>query len=183
MGTNEVDGLATLETSKTLIDDKQNGTALLAMQMLGRGLRDIRQARQVGKNVTPATFPKLLGHHAMGMLLYAQGMELLLKLIVGVEGVTLGKMKQHDLLPYYEAIKAIQPLKGNVDKVLSEKAITDILSIAEDNFYASRYFGLKRHEEIQNIGPFGGENLVRVLVQTYRPDILGTFVDCLGGSD
>ncbi len=171
-------------TNKTKLDElgekkipkKMEVTAQAAVQFAGKGvdsLRSIEFHLDHNKNVITLPQSEILGRLCVGNLLFAQGLELIFKLIFMAEGIKDTGFNQHDLVNRFEAIRQLRPLKVNLETWMPAQhknkmnAAIKVVREAENSFMISRYIGLKKGD-LRSISSIDAAGLLLALTLSYQ---------------
>ena len=126
-----------------------------------------------GKATVPLSESKFIGKICAGNLLFAQGLELILKLILLTENISEKGLGQHKLLVRYKRIRALDPVAKNLQQFMPVKCANKIESarqvveMAENAFLTSRYIGLKK-ADLHSIDPVDAAGLLLALCLSYK---------------
>ena len=167
------------EIGSKRIPEEKSVTAKAAIQFAAKGIMSLHDlpdnVKQIenGDFIIPLTEAEVVGRISIGNLLFAQGLELILKLIFITEGIEDSGFKQHELSARFERIREISPLKENIEKFLpqyhpnkSETAL-GVVCAAEDAFMLSRYLGL-RSGNLKSINAVDAAGLLLALTFSYQ---------------
>lgn len=173
-----------MDESRKEIGDKRipqgkSSTAKAAIQFAAKGIVCIRDLPapekhpESGELVIPLPEAEAIGRISIGNLLFAQGLELIFKLVFITEGIEDKGFKQHALSERFEKIRLLEPLKGNIETFMpshhSDKstAAIAVVKLAEEAFMLSRYLGL-RAGDLKSISAIDATGLLLALTLSYR---------------
>lgn len=154
-------------------------TSRVAVQFAGLGISFIRNIplaeknTQTGEISIPLSESELMGRLNAGNLLYAQGLELLLKLALITEEISDSGLGQHDFVSRFEKIKSLEPLKTNIQIYMPKKnadkelAADKVVKEASDIFMPSRYIGFKK-EDVRSINALDAAGLLLAITLSYK---------------
>ena len=181
--------------SKSFPQDKSMSAAMAA-HFMAKGVKEIRESESFKDHVYKfedverekiTVMISSAGKLATGNLLFAQGMEILLKLIMMTEGVDDRGMPQHNLTQRFDLIKDFEPITKNIEKMVAsgdasslDNAV-DTLQKAENAFMVSRYFGMGNdRSNLTSINPKIAQQLSMALFCSYQSQGMMTFFYELG---
>jgi len=130
---------------------EKSTTAKAAIQFAGKGIIYIRDIPEVvnhpvsGKRGIPLSEAELIGRISIGNLLFAQGLELIFKLIFMCEGIEDKRYGPHALVQRFDKIRSLSPVKQNIQKFMPDfhtdkvAKAAEVVKNAEEAFMISRY--------------------------------------------
>ena len=116
---------------------------------------------------------QFIGKVCAGNLLFAQGLELLLKLVLLTENISEKGLGQHKLSIRYDKLKNLEPIATNLNTYMpakcgnKTKSAELVVSMAENAFLTSRYIGLKK-DNLRSIDPMDAAGLLLSLCLSYK---------------
>jgi hypothetical protein len=161
------------------IPEEKSTTAKAAIQFAAKGIMNIHDLPETvkkmegGEYVIPLPEAEVIGRISIGNLLFAQGLELIFKLIFIAEGIEDKGFKQHALSERFEKIRELSPLKQNIERFLppyhsnKSEIAREVVSSAEDAFMLSRYLGL-RPGNLKSINAVDAVGLLMALTLSYQ---------------
>lgn len=167
------------ELGEKCIPQDKATTAKAAIQFAAKGIISLKeipapiQHPVSGESVIPLPEAEVIGRVSIGNLLFAQGLELIFKLIFMAEEIEDKGYKQHCLSERFEKIRTLCPLQKNIEKFMPQhypdraEAALEVVKIAEDAFMISRYLGL-RSGNLKSINPIDAAGLLMSLTVSYK---------------
>ena len=158
---------------------KNATTAKAAAQFISMGLDLLRNIpapvkdSTTGNTIIKMPEAELIGKICSGSLLFAQGLELYIKLIFIVENIKESGFKQHAIFDKFHLIKDLSPIKENIEIYVPKsskskiKTAEEVVKMAEESFMTARYIGLRK-ENLNPINPLNAAGLLLALVFSYE---------------
>ena len=154
-------------------------TSHAAIQFCAKGICQLRSVESLfpDTNEDVATLDiseqELIGRLCIGNLLYAQGLELIFKLVFLAEEFSDSEYRQHELVGRFDKLLEVTQLRDNIEKYIpsihSDKILVakKVVLDSEKSFMPSRYFGL-RTEQYYSVTSLDAAGLLLALVFTYQ---------------
>ena len=169
----------TTEVGDKEVPSKYRNTAQIAVQFSGKGINSLRALdipvakSPEGEDVLPLPEAEVLGSACAGNLLFAQGIELIFKLIFIAEEIDDKGFGQHDLVDRFEVLRKLSPLRENIEIYMpmnaADKAAkaVEVVKVAEEAFMPSRYLGFRKGDLVC-VNSLDAAGLLLSLTLSYR---------------